>query len=125
MGYDAPMQTGSLAPLSVALEQFAAERDWGPYHTPKNLAAALAVEAAELLEPFQWLTAEESAALDPVQREAVAQELADVLLYTVRLADRLGVDLHAAAAAKLALNAAKYPVDKARGNATKAGRWEP
>lgn len=118
------MQTGTLAPLSAALAQFAAEREWDRFHTPKNLAAALAVEAAELLEPFQWLTAEESAQLDPRQREAVTQELADVLLYTVRLADRLGIDLHAAATAKLALNAQKYPVEQSRGNATKAGEWE-
>jgi NTP pyrophosphatase (non-canonical NTP hydrolase) len=105
-----------LATLRDALRQFAAERDWDQFHSPKNLAAALSVEAAELLEQFQWLSEEQSRALDPARLEAVRQELADVLLYVVRLADKLDVDLIAAARAKLELNALKYPVDKARGN---------
>jgi NTP pyrophosphatase (non-canonical NTP hydrolase) len=105
--------------LRDALRAFAVERDWDRFHTPKNLAAALAVEAAELLEPFQWLSPEESAALTPEQLTAVREEMADVLLYLVRLADRLGVDLLAAARDKLHRNAERYPVDKARGNARK------
>ncbi len=105
--------------LAAALRAFAAERDWEQFHTPKNLAAALAVEAGEVLEHFQWLTPEQSLALTGEQRQAVALELADVLLYLVRLADRTGVDLERAAREKLALNAKKYPADKARGSARK------
>ncbi len=111
--------SGDLAALRDALRQFAAERDWDQFHSPKNLAAALSVEAAELLEQFQWLSEEHSRALSAGQLEAVRQELADVLLYLVRLADKLDVDLIAAAKAKLALNALKYPVDKSRGSSRK------
>jgi NTP pyrophosphatase (non-canonical NTP hydrolase) len=105
----------TLEALAAALREFARERDWEQFHSPKNLAAALAVEAGEVLEHFQWLSAEESATLDAQRRHAVALELADVLLYLVRLADRLDVDLAAAAQEKLALNAQKYPVERARG----------
>ena len=106
----------SLYRLRDALRVFAAERDWDQFHSPRNLATALAVEAAELLEPFQWLTDEQSRTLPPEARAAVAEELADVLLYLVRLADRLDVDLEQAARAKIERNAVKYPVDKARGS---------
>jgi NTP pyrophosphatase (non-canonical NTP hydrolase) len=109
----------SLGTLRERIRAFAEARAWERYHTPKNLAIALAVEAAELLEPFQWLTPEESATLDDVQREAVRQEVADVLIYLTRLADLLDIDLLDAAADKLALNARKYPVEKAHGNALK------
>jgi NTP pyrophosphatase (non-canonical NTP hydrolase) len=105
--------------LRDQLRQFAAERDWDQYHSPKNLAAALSVEAAELLEPFQWLSEEQSRSLPPESLEQVTQELADVFLYLIRLADRLNVDLAAAAARKIELNARKYPVDKSRGSAAK------
>jgi NTP pyrophosphatase (non-canonical NTP hydrolase) len=101
--------------LTAALREFARERDWEQFHSPKNLAAALAVEAGEVLEHFQWLSPAESTALDAQRRHEVALELADVLLYLVRLADRLDVDLAAAAQEKLALNARKYPVERARG----------
>ena len=109
----------SLVRLRDALREFAAARDWDQFHTPRNLATALAVEAAELLEPFQWLDEAGARDLPPDTRAAVEQEMADVLLYLVRLADRLGVDLEQAAQAKIALNAAKYPVEKARGSAKK------
>ena len=107
--------------LAEALRAFSAERDWGRFHTPKNLATALSVEAAELLEPFQWLTPEESAEVadDPERRARAAEELADVLIYLVRLSDVLGVDLGDAVAAKLAANARKYPVERAKGSAAK------
>jgi len=111
--------TDPLIELRDALRRFAAERDWDQFHSPRNLAAALSVEAAELLEPFQWLTDEQSRDLPPETRAAVEQELADVLLYLVRLADKLDVDLAAAARAKIGRNAARYPVDKARGSSRK------
>lgn len=114
-----PAAIDSLDTLRERIRAFAEARAWERYHTPKNLAIALAVEAAELLEPFQWLTPEESAALDTTQREAVRQEIADVLIYLTRLADLLDIDLLEAAADKLALNARKYPLEKARGNALK------
>ena len=109
----------SLVRLRDALREFAAARDWDQFHTPRNLATALAVEAAELLEPFQWLDEAGARDLPPDTRAAVEQEMADVLLYLVRLADRLDVDLEQAAHAKIALNAVKYPVEKARGSAKK------
>jgi NTP pyrophosphatase (non-canonical NTP hydrolase) len=112
--------TDPLLLLRDALREFAAERDWDQFHSPKNLATALAVEAAELLEPFQWLTEAQSRELPEATRAAVEQELADVLIYLVRLADTLGVDLAQAAQAKIALNAEKYPVEKARGTSRKS-----
>jgi NTP pyrophosphatase (non-canonical NTP hydrolase) len=109
-----------LAALSEAVRRFADERDWGQFHTPKNLAAALIVEAAELLEHFQWLTPEQSAALDPAARDEVAREMADVFIYLLRLAQVQGIDLLAAAEAKLADNARRYPVETARGSSAKS-----
>ena len=109
----------ALAGLREKLRRFAIERDWDQYHSPKNLAAALCVEAAELLEHFQWRTDDESKSLPSEQLTKVREEIADVLLYLVRLADKLNVDLLDAAANKIAVNARKYPVDKARGNSRK------
>ena len=111
--------TDPLRDLRDELRAFAAERDWDQFHSPRNLATALAVEAAELLEPFQWLTDDQSRALPPETRAAVEEELADVLLYLVRLADKLDVDLAAAARAKIVRNGEKYPVEKARGSSRK------
>jgi NTP pyrophosphatase (non-canonical NTP hydrolase) len=105
--------------LREALRRFSAERDWDQFHTPKNLAMALSVEVSELLEHFQWLTAEQSVSLDTDTRQQVREELADVLLYLVRLADRLDVDLLVAAKEKMVRNAEKYPVEKARGSSRK------
>lgn len=113
------MSSGSLIELRDALRRFAAERDWDQFHSPKNLAAALSVEAAELLEHFQWLKETESMALDPARRAAVAEEIADVLLYLIRIADKLEIDLADAGWHKLELNAKKYPIDRARGSARK------
>ncbi len=104
-----------LESLRDELRDFAAARDWDQFHSPKNLAMALSAEAGELLEIFQWLTPEQSARLDPKAQAAAADEIADVLLYVVRLGDRLGIDPVAAARRKLVANAEKYPVDKARG----------
>ena len=111
----------SLDDLRNQLREFARVRDWEQFHSPKNLAMAMIVEAAELTEHFQWLTEAQSQALDPEKREQVAQELADVFLYLVRLADRLDIDLMDAAQRKLVINAHKYPADKVRGSAKKAG----
>ncbi len=108
-----------LKQLREDLRHFAAERDWDRYHSPKNLAIALSVEAAELLEPFQWLSEHDSARLPSGDRARVEEEIADVLLYLVRLADKLDVDLVAAAMRKMQLNAAKYPIEKVRGKSTK------
>ena len=103
--------------LQRQLRDFAAARDWQPYHSPKNLAMALMVEAAELQELFQWLTPEESQQLtaDPAHKERVGEEIADVLLYLLQLADHTGVDLHDAVERKLVKNAIKHPApaDKA------------
>jgi NTP pyrophosphatase (non-canonical NTP hydrolase) len=109
----------TLEELTLALREFAREREWEQFHSPKNLAAALSVEAAEILEHFQWLTEDQSRALAPAKREEVAEELADVLLYLLQLADKLQVDLAQAAASKLAKNAQRYPADKATGTSRK------
>ena len=111
--------TDSLERLSRRLAEFAAERDWDQFHNPKNLAMALAGEAGELIEHFQWLTFDEAANLPQQTREEVALECADILLFLLRLTDKLGIDLAAAADHKMKLNAKKYPVEKARGRATK------
>jgi NTP pyrophosphatase (non-canonical NTP hydrolase) len=115
-----PHEIDSLDTLRLRIREFARARAWESYHTPKNLVMALSVEAAELLEPFQWLTPEQSQHLNADQHEAVRQEIADVLIYLTRLADLLDIDLLEAAADKLALNARKYPIEKSHGNATKS-----
>jgi NTP pyrophosphatase (non-canonical NTP hydrolase) len=109
-----------IATLRDRLRAFALERDWAPFHSPKNLACALSVEAAELLEHFQWMTEAQSRTPDAARRDAIGLEAADVLLYLIQLTDQLGIDLLAAADRKITLNAAKYPVETARGNSRKA-----
>ena len=113
------MPHDTLIHLRERLAAFAAERDWEQFHNPKNLAMALSGEVGELVEHFQWLTFEQAQSLAPEARDEVALEAADVLLYLVRLCDKLGIDLAAAADRKLAINARKYPADKARGQMTK------
>jgi len=103
-----------LEDLRDQLRNFAAARDWDQFHSPKNLAMALSAEAGELLEVFQWLTEEQSRSLTPEAQAAASEEIADVLLYLIRLGDRLGIDPVAAAQRKLVANAQKYPADKAR-----------
>lgn len=105
--------------LKAALREFADERDWDQFHSPKNLATALSVEAAELLEHFQWLSEAQSLALDAEATARVAEEIADVQIYLVRLADKLGVDLDAAVRSKLEQNRRKYPAAAVRGSAAK------
>ncbi|MBI4345211.1 MAG: nucleotide pyrophosphohydrolase [Elusimicrobia bacterium] len=107
------------ARLMRVIRDFARRRDWEQFHLPKNLAMALSVEASEVVELFQWLTPEQSRRLSPAQRAALADELADVYVYLLKLADGFGIDLEAAAFAKMRKNARKYPVRKARGTARK------
>ena len=102
--------------MQARIREFVAERDWERFHTPKNVAAALSVEAAELLEIFTWLTPEESSALPAREREHPAEEIADVLVYNLRLADLLGVDIGEAVDAKLRVNALRYPAEAVRGS---------
>jgi NTP pyrophosphatase (non-canonical NTP hydrolase) len=108
-----------LIELRNMLREFVDERDWSRFHSPKNLAAALSVEASELLEPFTWLTTGEKSELDEAKVTAIRHEMADVLAYLVMLADRLDVDLHQALIEKMVLNRAKYPVQKVRGDSRK------
>jgi dCTP diphosphatase len=111
--------TNSLDSLRKQLARFAAERDWDQFHNPKNLAMAVAVEAGELIEHFQWLTFEQAKNLPHATRDEIALECADVLLFLLRLCDKLDIDLASAASRKLAINARKYPIEKSRGRATK------
>lgn len=117
-------QQDSLTHLRDLTRAFARERDWQPFHTPKNLAMALTVEVAELAEHFQWLPTGAAHELDARAQEGIRHELADVLLYLVQLADQTGVDLHAAALEKIALNAAKYPAQQVRGDARKYDQYD-
>jgi dCTP diphosphatase len=109
----------SLSELQNAVAAFVAERDWGQFHTPKNLAMGVSIEAAELMEHFLWSNGAESGAPDASRRALIAQEMGDVLIYLVRLGQILDIDLVAAATDKLAINREKYPVEKAKGRATK------
>lgn len=114
-----PEELDPLLYLRERLRRFANERDWDQFHVPKNLAIALSVEASELLEHFQWLSEADSKSLPPKKLAQVSEEIADVLLYLVRLADKLDVDLFQAALSKMVLNAEKYPAEKVRGSSTK------
>ena len=109
----------SLEQIKTRLREFADECDWDQFHSPKNLSMALIVEAAELVEHFQWLTEEQSQTLSPEKLTEVEQEIADIQIYLIRLADKLGVDMEKAVNAKIKLNEKKYPADKVRGSAVK------
>ncbi len=109
----------AISELQARLKAFAEERDWEQFHAPKNLVMALSVEAAELVEHFQWLTAEQSENLPSDTRREVSHEMADVFIYLLRLAERLDIDLLAAVEEKIRLNAEKYPADRVRGSARK------
>lgn len=111
--------TDSLQQLSDKLTRFANDRDWGQFHSPKNLATALTVEASELLEHFQWMTEAQSRALADDKRLEVGSEIADVLMYLIQLANALGVDPIAAANDKIEVNERRYPVDRSRGSSKK------
>ena len=113
----------SLIELRDRLRKFADDRDWNQFHSPKNIAMALSVEVAELLEHFQWLTEEQSKQLDAETKAKVADEIADVQNYLVRLADKLDIDILAAAETKFAKNEAKYPADLVRGSSKKYSEY--
>ncbi len=113
------MMADSLIELRTRINRFVAERDWAQFHTPKNLAMAMIVEAAELVEQFQWDTPAESQQLTAEKREAVSHELADTFVYLLRIAEVLNIDLIQAANQKIDLNAKKYPADRARGSNAK------
>ena len=115
---------GELDQLCAIVRQFVDERDWDQFHTPKNLASALTVEAAELLEHFQWLKEGRLEELGPDKLREVSHEMADVLVYLVRLADKLDVDLMQAVQDKMVLNRAKYPADQVRGDARKYDEYK-
>ncbi|MCS7237062.1 MAG: nucleotide pyrophosphohydrolase [Thermoguttaceae bacterium] len=110
-------QSTTLAQLREMIQRFVAERDWGQFHTPKNLAMSLAIEAAEVMEVFQWLTPEESWSLreECPEKEALCDELADVLAYLLAISNQLNIDLASALKRKMAKNEAKYPVEEYRG----------
>lgn len=113
------MKTNQLSRLKLKLRKFAEERDWNQFHSPKNLAMALSVEVSELLEIFQWLDEKQSWNLSSRDSNKAKEELADVFLYLIRLSDQLKINLIAEANRKLAVNARKYPIHKARGVSTK------
>jgi dCTP diphosphatase len=108
-----------LTRLQQQLRDFAVERDWDQFHSPKNLSMALIAEAAELVEHFQWLTEAQSQSMTEVEREKVALEIADIQIYLARIADKLKIDIPAAVDKKLTINADKYPKEKVSGSAKK------
>ena len=118
------MPQDCLDDLNRRLLAFARERDWERFHSPKNLAMALAGECGELLEHFQWLSEEQSSTLAAEKRREVAHEMADILIYLIRLSERLDIDLLAAAEEKIAVNERRYPVHKVRGDARRASEYE-
>jgi NTP pyrophosphatase (non-canonical NTP hydrolase) len=124
--YDMTDETkiASLESLRDRLREFASVRDWDQYHTPKNLSMALIAEAAELIEHFQWVDGGQSHLLDDKTRQSVEEELADILIYLVRISDKLGVDLYDAVERKIAINEKKYPAEKVRGSAKKYTEYE-
>jgi NTP pyrophosphatase (non-canonical NTP hydrolase) len=121
---DQKITVDSLEQLRTRLADFAERRDWQRFHSPKNLSMALIAEAAELVEHFQWVTEDDSWQLDPRKQAEVSHELADILIYLIRTADQLGVDLIAAANHKILINEERYPIEKVRGKARRAKDYE-
>ena len=117
--------TDTLETLKHRLRKFAADRDWDQFHSPKNLSMALIAEAAELIEHFQWLTEEQSTQLSPDKLAEVEEELADILVYLIRTADKLDIDLIQAAKRKIDINEKKYPAEQVRGSSKKYTEYEP
>ncbi|OQX30379.1 MAG: nucleotide pyrophosphohydrolase [Candidatus Sedimenticola endophacoides] len=118
------MSGDSIEQLDRRLQRFARERDWEQFHSPKNLSMALIAECAELVEHFQWLSQEQSYRLPPDKHDAVAMELADIFIYLVRCAERLDIDLIEAANRKIGINERRYPAQRVRGDARRAGEYD-
>ena len=118
------MKQDSIDAIKARINQFAEERDWSQFHSPKNLAMAMIVEAAELVEHFQWMTEQESKNLDQEKKEQVAQELSDTFVYLLRIAEVCEIDLIDAVNKKIELNEKKYPIDKAKGSNAKYTEYE-
>ena len=114
----------SIDALRARVNNFVEERDWAQFHSPKNLAMSMIVEAAEVVEHFQWMTEQESRQLDADTKEQVGHELADTFVYLMRIAEVCGIDLIAAANAKIDLNAQKYPVEKCKGSNDKYTKYQ-
>jgi len=117
------MSKDSLTDLNSRLKDFAVRRDWEQFHSPKNLAMAISGEAGELLEHFQWLTEQQSQAIEGKKKQEVAYELADILIYLIRMSERLDIDLVSAAYEKIAINEERYPADKVRGDSRRADEY--
>jgi len=117
------MASDNLENLTKQLAEFAQARDWEQFHNPKNLAMALIGEAGELVEHFQWLTFEQSAHLSPEKKQAVSYEMADILIYLLRIAERLDIDILKATQDKIAINEQRYPADKVKGDARRANEY--
>ena len=113
-----------LESLKILLRDFAVAREWDQFHSPKNLSMALIVEAAELVEHFQWLTEEQSRSLEQKQLDKVQEELADIQIYLIRIADKLNINLLGAVSKKIEANAKKYPPEKVRGSSKKYTEYE-
>ena len=118
------MTEPAIEELKHKLKEFAQIRDWEQFHCPKNLAMALSVEAAELLEHFQWMTEQESETLSPQRQAAVAFELADIFIFLIRLSDQLNIDLMEVTKRKMEINNKKYPVEKVKGSSKKYSEYE-
>jgi NTP pyrophosphatase (non-canonical NTP hydrolase) len=112
-----------LEEIRAAIRKFRDERDWMQFHSPKNLATSIVIEAAELLEHFQWESLEDSEQKARQQKEAIAEEIADVAIYLIELADNLAIDLPSTVRVKLAKNAEKYPVKQSRGSSKKYSKY--
>ena len=109
----------TLQDLKARVAEFVGERDWGQFHTPKNLSMSIAIEAAELMEHFQWMTVEQSRSLPPEALAEIGEELADIVIYSLSLANVLGLDLTQTVTEKMAKNIRKYPADRVRGKSHK------
>jgi len=118
------MSKDSLTDLNLKLKDFAVSRDWEQFHSPKNLAMAISGEAGELLEHFQWLTEQQSQAIEGKKKQEVAYELADILIYLIRMSERLDIDLVSAAYEKMAINEERYPAEKVRGDSRRADEYD-
>jgi len=112
-----------MADIAEKLRRFAEERDWDQFHSPKNLAMAMTVEVAELLEHFQWLTEVQSNNLPPEKKALVAEEIADIQIYLIRMADKLGIDIYDSVRVKIRQNEKKYPTERVRGDARKYSEY--